>query len=151
MKKIALLFVFALLGLRSDESLAQVRIGFNIGIQPIWGPVGYDYVDYYFLPDIDVYYDVPGHHFIYFDGRAWIDSPVLPERYRDFDLYTAHKVVINEPRPWLRHDFYRDKYGSFRGHRGQEIIRDSHESKYWEIKEHPEHSKWKGNENAPRR
>jgi hypothetical protein len=150
MKKLLIILGFALFGLGPAESVAQVSVGFNIGLQPIWGPTGYDYVDYYYLPDIDMYYDVPGHHWVYFDGSSWIESPVLPERYRDLDLYGVHKIVINEPRPWLRHNEYREKYSSFRGHRGQEVIRDSHENKYWENKEHPEHSKWKGNENHPR-
>ena len=40
---------------------AQVRVNLNINIgsQPAWGPAGYDYVEYYYLPDIDVYYYVP--------------------------------------------------------------------------------------------
>ena len=31
---------------------AQVKVGFsvNIGTQPEWGPVGYDHVEYYYLP-----------------------------------------------------------------------------------------------------
>ncbi len=37
---------------------AQIHISFNINVdrQPVWGPTGYDYVEYYYLPDIEVYY-----------------------------------------------------------------------------------------------
>ena len=50
MKKIilsaAILFAFVA---TTKNSQAQVKVGvnINIGSQPAWGPVGYDYVDYY--------------------------------------------------------------------------------------------------------
>ena len=50
----------------------------NIGTQPIWGPVGYDHVEYYYLPDIDAYYYVPQHQFVYLEGRQWRRSANLP-------------------------------------------------------------------------
>jgi hypothetical protein len=46
---------------------AQVRVNINIGSQPVWGPVGYDHVDYYYLPDIETYYYVPTRQFVYFN------------------------------------------------------------------------------------
>ena len=33
----------------------------------IWGPGGYDHVDYYYMPDIDAFYKVPTRQFYYFD------------------------------------------------------------------------------------
>ncbi|HXC04791.1 MAG TPA: hypothetical protein VNZ86_08565 [Bacteroidia bacterium] len=144
MKTIAFLFVL-FLGL-SGIGQAQAVLNVNIGLQPVWGPVGYDHVDYYYLPDVEAYYYVPEHRFYYQEGGVWVNGPALPGRYPNFDLFRAHKIVINEPTPYLRHAVYRDKYSSFRGHQGQPVIRDSHDSRYWEIKEHPEHGKWKGNE-----
>lgn len=40
---------------------AQIRISINANIvsQPVWGPTGYDYARYYYLPDIDAYYSIP--------------------------------------------------------------------------------------------
>lgn len=131
-----------------NESSAQLRVSFNISSQPMWGPVGYDYVDYYYLPDIDAYYSVPDRHFIYYENGVWANSGNLPERYRDFDLYHAHKVVLNESKPWMHHEVNRERYSSYKGHHEGEFIRESHDSRYWENKEHPEHEKWKGNEHG---
>ena len=105
---------------------AQVRVnvGVNIGSQPEWGPVGYNHVDYYYMPDMDVYYYVPQRQFIYLQGNNWVFSASLPPRYRDYDLYSSYKVVVNEPRPYLRNDFYRTRYSGYRGRRDQVIIRD---------------------------
>src|SRR5689334_18182121 len=127
MKKLFLitaLFFAALLS--TKQSSAQVRVGvnINIGSQPVWGPTGYDYVQYYYLPDIDAYYYVPRHQFVYMNGSRWIFSSSLPPRYRDYDLYSGYKVVINEQRPYLRDNYYREQYSGYRGrHNTQVIIR----------------------------
>ena len=127
------------------SATAQVHVNINIGTQPVWGPVGYDYAEYYYLPDIDAYYDVPQRQFIYLEGRNWRFANALPPMYGNFDLYRSYKVVINEPRPYLHHEVYYKKYYGYRGRRGQPFIRESDEERYWQIKEHPQHGKWKQN------
>lgn len=60
MKKFLLAFAL-LIGVASfyNTSEAQnINISINIGRQPAWGPVGYDYVDYYYMPDINCYFNV---------------------------------------------------------------------------------------------
>ncbi|MFI5149232.1 MAG: hypothetical protein ACHQRM_05825 [Bacteroidia bacterium] len=141
-----LVIIIALAFASVNSTRAQIGISVNIGLQPVWGPAGYDYAEYYYMPEIEAYYYVPEHRFYYREGDVWVNSYSLPGRYRDFDLYRTHKIVINEPRPYLRHEYYRGRYSSYRGYRGQPVIRDSHDSRYWEIREHPEHGKWKGNE-----
>ena len=93
---------------------AQVKVGvnINIGSQPVWGPVGYDYVDYYYLPDIDAYYYVPGRQFIYLSNGRWIFAASLPVAYRHYNLYSGYKVVINEPRPYLHANVFRTRYAA---------------------------------------
>jgi len=140
-----ILLVFALLVTCTSGLKAQVSINVNIGTQPVWGPVGYDYVDYYYMPDIETYYSVPTHQYTYFDGGRWITVRSLPPRYANFDLYHAHKVVINERSPWMHHDRYRTEYVRYKGKHDQVIIRDSHDERYFANPRHPEHSKWKGN------
>lgn len=131
MKKLffALLLVSGFLLQKAD---AQVRVGvnINIGAQPDWGPYGYDNAQYYYFPDIDIYYDVLNREFVYFDGYDWRFSPYLPSMYSDFDLYGAYKVVINEPRPYLRADYYRRQYYSYRGYHNQPVIRDYRNNGY---------------------
>lgn len=108
----------------SQKSDAQVSVGINvnIGSQPAWGPVGYDHVDYYYMPDIDVYYNVPQRQYIYLDGGRWMYSTALPMRCRNYDIYRGYKVVVNEPRPFMRNDFYREKYRNFRGYYGRQVV-----------------------------
>jgi len=124
------------------KSQVHFNVNLNIGSQPVWGPVGYDEVQYYYLPDIDSYYYVPQHRFYYNDGGRWIYSSSLPTRYRTYDLYNSYKVVVNEREPWRHHETYREKYSSYKGRHDQQIIRDSHDEKYFVNKNHPEHGKW---------
>ena len=86
-------YIFALIAavLLSSTAYAQlsVSVSFNVDRQPIWGPTGYDHVDFYYLPDIDVYYSVPQHRYFYSEGSRWTSGSSLPSRYRGFDLYNS--------------------------------------------------------------
>lgn len=111
---------------------AQIRVslGVNIGVQPDWGPVGYDHADYYYMPDIGAYYDVPSHQYVYLSNNVWVRRTYLPVRYRNYDVYRGYKVVINRPEPWLYDRDYRVRYAGYRGRRDQVIIRDSRDVRY---------------------
>jgi hypothetical protein len=148
MKKVILsIAVFAGI-LLFNSARAQVGVKINIGTQPVWGPVGYDYVDYYYLPDAEVYYSVPQRVYIYEERGTWVRTSALPVRFGTIDLYHTYKVVINEPKPYLRHNAYKVKYVQYKGKRDQIVIRDSREQKYFVVKGHPEHSNWKNSSNS---
>lgn len=120
MKTILLAMTATLVSLSfSDKVIAQVRVNVNvnIGSQPEWGPRGYDYVEYYYLPDIECYYYVPRHQFVYISGGNWVFSANLPRAYRHYDLYNGYKVVINEPRAYRYFGRHKVKYASFKGHK----------------------------------
>jgi hypothetical protein len=134
-------FITALFFACSLEAQVGVHLNLNLGSQPIWGPTGNDYVENYYLPDIEAYYNVPQHRFYYNEGGRWISRASLPARFH-YDLYNSHKVVVNEREPWLNHATYRDKYASFKGAHDQQPIRDSHDSKYFVNAKHPEHNNW---------
>jgi hypothetical protein len=136
-----LLFILAALFVVSAAP-AQVSVHINIGNQPVWGPVGYDYAEYYYFPDVEMYYYVPAHRYYYFDRGRWVGVTTLPPRYRGFDVYHSYKVVINDPAPYRHHAKYRDAYAEFKGRHDQEIIRDSHDERYYVIKNHPNHGNW---------
>lgn len=143
MKKLMLLLL-AVTGFTATTMAQQINVSINIGKQPVWGPVGYDYVDYYYLPDIETYYYVPDRVYIYRNGNEWRRSATLPARYGQFDVYHAHKVVINGVnRPYLSHDKYRKEYYGYRNKHDQIAIRDSREQKYFVNRDHPQHGKWK--------
>jgi hypothetical protein len=145
MKKLILLSALCLIGFIAETTYAQVTFRVNISTQPIWGPVGYDHVEYYYLPDIEAYYYVPGHKYIYMENGRWISRAYLPQRYRNYDMYNSRKVVINDQKPYLRHQEYRTRYASSNERSNQVSIRDSRDSKYYVNKNHPEHSKMKAN------
>jgi hypothetical protein len=121
-------------------SKAQVNVNVNIGVQPLWGPVGYDVAEYYYLPDVQAYYYVPRHQFIYLNGGNWVFAYNLPVAYRSYDLYSGYKVVINEPRPYLHFASHKVKYAKYKGWKGKQgAIRDSRDPKYYVVKGHPGH------------
>jgi len=117
-------------------------VGVNIGDQPIWGPTGYDRADYYYIPDIDCYYSVSEHQYIYRDGANWTHAASLPSSYSSYDPYHSYKVVVNEDKPYQNNDRHRTKYSAFKGTKDQPVIRDSHDPKYFVNKDHPEHDRW---------
>ena len=96
----------------------------------------------YDIPDIDVYYSVADRQYIYNDGTTWIHVASLPVRYSSYDPYTSYKVVINESTPYQNNGKHSSQYGHFKGSRDQEVIRNSHDAKYFVIKDHPDHDKW---------
>ena len=109
---------------------AQISVNVNLGSQPDWGPVGYDRADYYYMPDIDTYYSVPTHEYVYLNNNRWIRSRSLPSRYSSYNVYNNYKVVINEPNPWERATVYRTRYAKYKGRHDQVIIRNSKDVKY---------------------
>lgn len=142
MKKLFFVFTLIICSWLGSTAKAQVSFRVNISSQPIWGPVGYDHVEYYYLPEIEAYYYVPRHRYVYLEGDRWVSRSYLPPRYRDYDLYHGRKVVINEPHPYWRHHEYRERYARHEEYREQPI-RDSHEGRYFENRHHPEHARWK--------
>jgi hypothetical protein len=123
---------------------AQVRlsVGVNINSQPAWGPVGYEHVEYYYMPDIDAYYYVPARQYIYYRDNRWVRNAYLPPQYAGYDLYHGYKVVINDRDPWLRDDIYRSRYAAYRGRHDQLIIRDSRDERYRGHWDNGNHNGW---------
>ncbi len=117
MKKMIVLIL--LIGGLTSVQKADAQVNINLGLQPAWGPAGYQYVDYYYLPDIETYYYVPNKQFIYLNNGKWIYSAGLPSRYRTYNLYNGYKVVVNEPKPYLRHAAYKVKYAKYKGVSGK--------------------------------
>jgi len=99
---------------------AQVSVSVNIGSPPMWGPAGHASVQYYYLPDVEAYYDVRSSMFIYFGGGAWIRRAYLPARYKGYDLYHGYKVVMpnyHGKTPYSHFKEHKMKYG--KGYRGK--------------------------------
>lgn len=156
MKKVFIALLVAI-GFISFQSSAQIKVDLNIGSQPLWGPTGYNHVDYYYLPDIESYYNVPNKQFMYFDNGRWNTSTRLPARYSTYNLYNGYKVVVNSKDAYKNFDNDKVRYAKYKKVKGQKIIRYSDDPRYYVIKGHPHgmppgqakkmYSKRKGSEN----
>jgi hypothetical protein len=75
---------------------------------PQWAPPVYPGIRYYYLPDIECYYDIYSREFIFLDHAQWIYSPTLPYMYPGFDLNNCFVVVVNSNiyQPWMHHQYY---------------------------------------------
>ena len=120
MKTLKLIIAGIILFASSNMMQAQVSVNVNIGSPPAWGPSGYSAVDYYYLPDIQAYYDIRATQFIYFGGGKWIRSRNLPNQYRNYNLYNGYKVVLNDyhgSRPYSNFNNHKVKY--YKGYKGK--------------------------------
>ena len=120
--------VVTLLFVSYGEAQVHRNLNANLGLQPGWGPTGYDHVEYYYVPDIDAFYSVPHHKFIYFERGRWITCSSLPARFGDVNLYKSFIVVVPETTPFRYHTMYKEKYSTFRGRLGEvpiQQVRDS--------------------------
>jgi len=114
------LFVVGMMLFFAGSAMGQVSVNVHIGTPPAWGPAGYTSVKYYYLPDVEAYYDVQHSMFIYMVGNSWVHRSYLPARYKNYDLYGGYKVVMNDYRgnkPYSNFKSYKMKYA--KGYRGK--------------------------------
>lgn len=105
------LIVFGLLFIASSQ--AQVSVNVNLGSPPVWAPVDRVETQYYYLPEIDTYYDVPSERFIYISNGNWIRSERLPARYSKYNLRGGKVVYLTDYRgnsPYVYHKQHKVKY-----------------------------------------
>ncbi len=81
---------------------------------PPWAP-DYSGVRYYYLPDIETYYDLANQDFVYLDDGQWLFSSTLPSVYSGYDLFSAFVIALdmNVFQPWMHHHFYVSNYPRF--------------------------------------
>jgi hypothetical protein len=112
MKALKLIIICAALFFTSTVN-AQVQVSVNVGTPPLWGPYGYSAARYYYIPDVESYYDVQTSMFIYNSGGSWVHRAFLPWQYRNYDLYGGYKVVMPDYhgyQPYLFHKACKLKY-----------------------------------------
>lgn len=112
MKKVNLLIVVILL-LTITNLRAQVSVNVNFGPPPVWAPADRVETQYYYLPDVDSYYDVPAQRFIYLNKGVWIRSSELPPRYKNYKLRGGKVVYLTDYRgnsPYVYHKNHKIKY-----------------------------------------
>lgn len=98
--------------------------------------------NYYYLPDVEAYYDRHSSRYIYFDGRHWIHSSRLPGRYYNYDMDRGHKVIISNysgRTPYNNFNNHKKMYpNGYRGNTYREHERDD---------DHDRSNKHRNNEN----
>ena len=137
-----LIFFTGLLHTASAQSKPNVCVfcADNKADQPSWGPAGYDFVYYYYLPEIEVYYYVPSHQFTYQKNGLWVTSTSLPLRYAAFNFYKAYKVVMNADgtEPYLEHNINKQEYAAYKNKHDQRVNRDDEAYRQAKQKEQPD-------------
>ena len=106
-KFIAATLVGAFALLAAPATHAQVGGSINIGI-PAWGPQVPYGTQYYYIPEIDGYYDLYTQQYIVYQDGYWVP---LPELY-GYDPYQFHPVVVGYRgnQPWLQSEYYHAHY-----------------------------------------
>jgi hypothetical protein len=79
---------------------------------PSWALPYYSGVRYYYLPDIEAYYDLSDQDFVYLDNGQWLFSSTLPTIYSGYDLYNGFVIALNFNvfQPWMHHQYYVSHY-----------------------------------------
>lgn len=120
---------------------------------PQWGPSYYDGTRYYYLPDIESYYDIYTREFIFLNHAQWIYSPYLPSIYPDYNLNNSFIVVVNSNiyQPWMHHQYYvshfpRYYYRDYYDHSNIAYVRGFNENSrsaiYWSENERDRARSW---------
>ena len=120
--------------------MSQLSIGLNFNSAP-----SSNSDNYYYLPDVEAYYDIHESRYIYFDGREWIHSTRLPGRYRNYDMDRGQKVIIANYRgrtPYINFNNHRKMYPN--GYRGN-TFRESEKHENHERSNN--HRNYENNEN----
>ncbi|HEY4789137.1 MAG TPA: hypothetical protein VIH57_23975 [Bacteroidales bacterium] len=83
-------------------------------VPPPWAPQ-YDDVSevrYYYLPDVEMYYDVWNHEYVYLNNGNWVFTATFPSYYSSYDINSAFVVVLDYKvhEPWRQHQLYASHY-----------------------------------------
>ncbi|WP_223652784.1 hypothetical protein [Hymenobacter psoromatis] len=88
---------------------AHAQVGINIQLgHPAWGPAVPAGAQYYYVPEIDGYYDLAARNYIVQRNGQWVPMATLP----GYNPATFHPVVVNYRgrQPWAQ---YRDHHARY--------------------------------------
>jgi hypothetical protein len=119
---------------------AQIGIEVRAGVVPGWAPADAEGVRFYYIPDIDVYYDVNTADYIYLSDGVWVHARSLPPAYAHYDIWGGYKVVLRDyhgERPYEYYERHRHDYPHGYNH-GHEQKTYGHREEHHE-EHHDEH------------
>jgi hypothetical protein len=96
MKKVHFLILTVVM-LFVAKSNAQLSVNISLGNQPHQHNDYYydDNVDYYFLPEIQAYFDNRTGVYVYFNAGSWVRSRYLPDYCRNYDINRGERIPIS--------------------------------------------------------
>ncbi len=113
-------FVFFLSGCATSGYVSEEPEANTNVVVPAWAPPYQDIhlVRYYYLPDIEVYYDVWNQEFVYLQDGSWMFTSSFPPIYTGFDLYNCFVVVLDYHvyEPWMHYHYYVSHYPRYYYH-----------------------------------
>ncbi|WP_291133204.1 hypothetical protein [Flavobacterium sp. UBA7682] len=98
------------------SSQAQVSVNVNVGTPPVWAPAAPPATKYYYIPDIETYYDVPAQRYIYLKNGKWHRSASLPAQYRGYDLRKGRTVYLTSYKGNAPYKYYKNHKIKYKGH-----------------------------------
>jgi len=107
-------FLFLFIGCTATAYVAEEPEANATIIVPAWAPPYEDihHVRYYYMPDIEVFYDVWNQEFVYLQDGNWTFVSSIPQTYAGFDLYNSFVVVLDAHvyEPWMHFHYYVSHY-----------------------------------------
>ncbi len=137
------LFVFGILFISATQ--AQISVNVNLGTPPAWAPAKSIATQYYFLPEIDSYYDLPTKQFIFPYNGKWLKAKKLPKQYKNYNLRKSKVDNLTDYRgdsPCYDHKKHKNKYQATRLNPNKAIYVQKHNNgKYKDQKKYYKNNK----------
>ncbi|MEI7526848.1 MAG: hypothetical protein WCJ95_21045 [Mariniphaga sp.] len=104
--------------------------------------------NYYYLPDIECYYDLRNREFVYMENGSWRFSALLPSIYASFNLNNCFVVKLNNSvnEPWMHFQYYVSHYPRYYY---KSINRGDHNHEARWFNENVKHSGYNNRRNEP--
>ncbi len=115
MKTRKLFFLLITLISVAVSSQAQVSVNVNVGTPPVWAPAAPVEVRYYYIPDIEVYYDASASRYIYLRNGKWHRSAALPAHYRGYNLRNGRTIYLTDYKGNAPYTYYKTHKVKYKG------------------------------------
>ncbi|MCF6132207.1 hypothetical protein [Flavobacterium wongokense] len=117
MRKLTYYIITALLFAANSMNAQAEKVNHTYGPAqtkpPVWAPKAPTTVRYYYLPDIQTYYDASSQRYIYNNNGTWTRTAALPAYYRGYDLRNGNTVYLSDYKgntPYVLFNEHKVKY-----------------------------------------
>ncbi|MDI1317872.1 hypothetical protein [Flavobacterium sp.] len=105
--------IFAQPAAKVDKKYGKDIPVVRVKATPVWAKAAPANVNYYYLPDIETYYDVPAQRYIYLNNGSWVRTSALPARYKGYNMYNSSPVYLTDYKgnsPYTLYKVHKVKY-----------------------------------------